>query len=401
MKSIKLIFLLFSNTYITSGKATKSDSEKSDEKNNNSKIIKKDEKEKFKIETKENILKNIFYENSIINNSEYRENNDYIINKSYKVPNNTNNYFYIQNINNESLKLLKKLIENNLGETPIEKLFKNSINKEKIESDNNHIETSGEIFLSNLILITGLKQYASIIKKNQNYLLKEESSLNINEQKISMRKSMMKEAIQSAMHKEILKICNNLDSFKEIEKFLSKKVKNFKNDFEEGTFISDGTLNLIKFKKVDHQYIFEYIREDYVSINTIIEILLINNIIANEKDFINLMELNNKFDNIFHFKNIIESYFDKENMYPYHIRFVIKHTYDDKLNILEEKKYISGMNIDNIQNNEVNKKFNEFNELKKNNFVLLDIISNNTIEYIKNQISSEEKKELIINKSNF
>lgn len=332
--------------------------------------------------------------------------------------------------------MLKELIVNVLKEISIEELFKNNSKKENSDSDensesdkeskipflfnsifsdkndqsndsDNQIPSKGKIFLADLILITGLKQYVSMKRQNQNHLLKQRISLYENNNKKFMVESslekemknfMMKEVMQNMMHRKILNICNNLDNLKEIKDFLSKKVKNFEEDLEKGICIGDGTLSLIEFKKTDDQYIFKYIREDYTSINTIIEILLMNNIIKNEKDFINLMELDNKSNNILHFENIIKNYFDKANIYPFRIRFVIKHIYDSNLNILEEKKYISGMNIENIENNQINKKFNEFNELKKNNFLLLDIISSNTIEYIKNQMGPEEKKEFIINK---
>lgn len=106
MQLIKLIYL-FSNIYIISGKITKSDSEsyKSDnsQRNDNSKIIKKNKdrkieiktnENKLKMETNENKLKKIFYKNTIIYGEEYEYSNK-IVNKDFKWPLITNNYFYI------------------------------------------------------------------------------------------------------------------------------------------------------------------------------------------------------------------------------------------------------------------------------------------------------------------
>lgn len=213
MQLIKLIYL-FSNIYIISGKITKSDSEsyKSDnsQRNDNSKIIKKNKdrkieiktnENKLKMETNENKLKKIFYKNTIIYGEEYEYSNK-IVNKDFKWPLITNNYFYIQNINDESLKLLKELIVNVLKEISIEELFKNNSKKENSDNDensesdkeskipflfnsifsdkndksndsDNQIPLKGKIFLADLILITGLKQYVNMKRQNQNHLLKQ------------------------------------------------------------------------------------------------------------------------------------------------------------------------------------------------------------------------------------
>ena len=133
----------------------------------------------------------------------------------------------------------------------------------------------------------------------------------------------------------------------------------------------------------------KYMKNEFLRLVDIYEMLLAEKKIKNKKDFNKLLYTGNSKNNYLHIDRVRNKYFKSFScgLSPYNINFVYEILYDKNHKILETKKYIEGLKV-NLNDINGQKEYENINYLADGNFEFLHRFSRD----IENEFNEKEAK---------
>ena len=178
-------------------------------------------------------------------------------------------------------------------------------------------------------------------------------------------------------------ILKDLRGLPKVAKFLSNKF-NICEKIDDSFLVSDGFETKIIVEELNKDVVFKYTKTDFLSIQIIYEILLADKSIGCEEDFICTISMGDKNNNIIHYENLQNLFFNFSETKNYlSVKFVLENIHEVNTNftLISSRKYMENINLDfkNIKN------YENLQDLSEQNFSLLEKISNVNIKYLKDE----------------